>query len=305
MEILSRAHTTLLLGEAFAAKKLALDETARQLCHAHNAPCGECAVCRRIYAGEHPDVHILDRGTSSIKIDDVRQFLAEEHIRAYEAPFKVYIIVHADTMNQASQNSLLKTLEEPDGDTRFYLIAQRSDGLLPTILSRCAIRRVASIAAEELSRRLQDDGVTAFCAQMSAMLADGSMRRAQEISGDTAFFELGKRAADAFCTAMAKEGVSVSPLYAFVNKKEDAIVAVTWWRAVLHDILLQCTGGTGMQYFSEKPKDFDTCARRIGAHGASNLLRALDQVQMQIEGNISAPLAADGFFYAAMKEKKS
>ena len=305
MQNSSRAHTTLLLGEPFAAKQLALDEVAGALCQGEHAPCGSCAVCRRIYSGEHPDVHILDRGTSSIKIDDVRQFLAEEHIRAYEAPFKAYIIVHADTMNQAGQNSLLKTLEEPDGDTRFYLIAQRSDGLLPTILSRCAIRRVASIAADELARRLESDGVTAFCAQMSAMLADGSMRRAMELAEDTAFFELGQKAADAFCTAMAKEGVTVAPLYAFVNKKEDALVAVTWWRAVLHDILQEKTGGRGMRYFNQKPKDFDTCAARLGAHGATNLLRALDQVQMQIEGNISAPLAADGFFYAAMKEKKS
>ena len=137
------------------------------------------------------------------------------------------------------------------------------------------------------------------------MLADGSMRRAKQISSDEAFFQLGKQAAEAFCTAIAKQGVTVWPLYAFVNKKEDALVAAVWWRAVLHDILLQCTGGKSMQYLNQKPKDFDTCAARLGAHGAANLLRALDQVQMQIEGNISAPLAADGFFYAVMKEKKS
>ena len=297
------AHTTLLLGEIETGRALALRETATQWCRGDNPPCGHCPICKRVMSGEHPDVHILETDETSIKVADVRDFIGEEGVRPYEAPFKVYLIVRAETMNPAAQNSLLKTLEEPDGDTRFYLIAEKADSLLPTILSRCAIRRIAGEAAQELARRLESGGATAFCAQMAAMLSDGSSARAQKIVHDDGFFETGRRAADAFCRAMTRDG-GVPELYAFVSKKQDALCAFVWWRALLHDMMCECGKSGAPRYFSEKPQNFDACAARLGARGAAALLAALDRAQMQIEGNINASLAADGFFAAALKEKK-
>ena len=44
----------------------------------------------------------------------------------------------AQLMNAASQNKLLKTLEEPVSDAVMILLADSSEGLLPTVLSRCS-----------------------------------------------------------------------------------------------------------------------------------------------------------------------
>ena len=304
MNRLSHAHTTLLVCEAQTGLEMVLRETARILCASPQPPCGVCAVCRRVLSGTHPDVHVLDRGTSPIRIDDVRAFLAEESLRAYEAPMKTYVIVHAQNMNAVCQNALLKTLEEPDGDTRFYLIAEDTQSLLPTILSRCAIQRVDADAVTELARRLQQDGATAFCAQMAAMLSGGSLRHARTIAGDTSFFEAGKRAADALCASLADEHATIAPLYSFVTQKEDALDAFVWWRAVLRDMLCSSAHARVPHYLLNPPHGFECCVERLGARGATALLAALDKAQMQIEGNVSAQLAADGFFAAAMKEKE-
>ena len=50
---------------------------------------------------------------------------------------RLVLIKHADNMQIVVQNKLLKTLEEPLGNTIIILSAERRDALLPTILSRC------------------------------------------------------------------------------------------------------------------------------------------------------------------------
>ena len=47
------------------------------------------------------------------------------------------ILDPADLMNYHAQNSLLKTLEEPPGDSLLILIAKGTGSLLPTLVSRC------------------------------------------------------------------------------------------------------------------------------------------------------------------------
>ena len=50
---------------------------------------------------------------------------------------KVFIIDEAELLDEAGQNALLKTLEEPPGSTTIILVTCREDLLLPTIRSRC------------------------------------------------------------------------------------------------------------------------------------------------------------------------
>ncbi len=59
-----------------------------------------------------------------------------------------FIFEHAHLFNQASANSLLKSLEEPPAGYHFILLASRADGILPTIRSRCLIEHFSgSLAA--------------------------------------------------------------------------------------------------------------------------------------------------------------
>ena len=50
---------------------------------------------------------------------------------------RVFIIDLAETMNENSQNALLKVLEEPPANVCFLLLCSNSNALLPTIRSRC------------------------------------------------------------------------------------------------------------------------------------------------------------------------
>ncbi len=60
-------------------------------------------------------------------------------------PDEHYFIVfeRADLFNLATANSLLKLLEEPPRGYHFILLAQRTDSILPTVISRCVVETLS------------------------------------------------------------------------------------------------------------------------------------------------------------------
>jgi DNA polymerase III subunit delta' len=102
-------------------------------------PCGQCADCRLLFAGSHPDFHWIGvlPDKKEIGIDQVRRLSETLSMRSYRGGAKVAVIAPAEGMNRFAFNSLLKTLEEPADDTYLVLAASRVDRLPKTILSRC------------------------------------------------------------------------------------------------------------------------------------------------------------------------
>jgi DNA polymerase-3 subunit delta' len=95
---------------------------------------------------DHADLRWLRplEGKQSIHIDQVRELVDDLNLTSYEGGAKVAIIEPANAMTANAANSLLKTLEEPPGDTLLILVADRVGSLPPTILSRCQRLNVAT-----------------------------------------------------------------------------------------------------------------------------------------------------------------
>ena len=95
---------------------------------------------------DHPDLRwvrpLEDKQT--IHIDQIRGLVAELSLTSYEGGAKVAVIEPANAMTESAANSLLKTLEEPPGDTLLILIADRMGTLPATILSRCQRLTIAT-----------------------------------------------------------------------------------------------------------------------------------------------------------------
>ncbi len=73
-------------------------------------------------------------------IDDARAAIREAYIA--EAEVKT-IILAGKTFNEASQNALLKVLEEPPRNIAFVIIAESKSSLLPTVRSRLPLSSIA------------------------------------------------------------------------------------------------------------------------------------------------------------------
>jgi DNA polymerase-3 subunit delta' len=112
--------------------------------------CGECAACRRIARGMHPDVVLLEPGdTGTIKIEPVREAISQTAYRPFEGRRRVVIVDQADALGTDSQDALLKSLEEPPSSSVFILVSARADSLRPTVRSRCCRLRFSHVPGRE------------------------------------------------------------------------------------------------------------------------------------------------------------
>src|SRR5689334_3304983 len=120
--------------------------------------CGTCRACDRIARGVHVDVIMLEPDDrASIKIDVVRDVLSRTSFRPFEGRRRVVMIREADTLEAASQNSLLKSLEEPPPGTMFILTTAVPGALLPTVRSRCMRLRFGRLTSGEVAAALTRD----------------------------------------------------------------------------------------------------------------------------------------------------
>jgi DNA polymerase-3 subunit delta' len=148
--------------------------------------CGECASCRRIARGTHPDVVTIEPGESgSIKIEQLRDVIDRSQYRPFEGRRRVVIIDEADAAGADAQSALLKTLEEPPSASVFILVSSMPDALLPTVLSRCPRLRFGALTPGEVAHVLRrDHGYSEQDARAAAADADGSVGRALQSQSD-------------------------------------------------------------------------------------------------------------------------
>jgi DNA polymerase-3 subunit delta' len=88
---------------------------------------------------EHADMRWISplEDKQAIGIDQIRELVAEMSLTSYQGGGKVAVVDPAEAMTNNAANSLLKTLEEPNGDALLILIADRKGRLPATIFSRC------------------------------------------------------------------------------------------------------------------------------------------------------------------------
>ncbi|HZO58837.1 MAG TPA: hypothetical protein VFB51_04005 [Solirubrobacterales bacterium] len=180
------SHAYLFHGPAGSGKRQAARAFAAALISAGADDPDDAS--RRVMSGVHPDITWVEpRGAHEILVDDVRtQIVRQAALRPFESRRRVFVIVDADRMNDESQNSLLKTLEEPAPYAHFVLVSSAPGRLLETIPSRCRPIRFSAIPPARVAEMLAADGVEAGTALAAARLAGGDARRARALAGPEA-----------------------------------------------------------------------------------------------------------------------
>lgn len=137
-------HAWLFSGPIDHSKAIAIDFCKWLLCTSSSkqeVACGECKSCNLFDANVHPDFCIVapQDDKSSILMDDVRVLPDFIVGRPQLSGNKIVLLYPAETMHKQAANSILKSLEEPSGNTKFFLLTRHTDLLLKTIVSRCQV----------------------------------------------------------------------------------------------------------------------------------------------------------------------
>lgn len=184
------SHCYLLTGPVGSGKHtLAQLLSAAILCSHPQKPCLTCPSCRKVLAGTHPDIIVMDDPEKkTVSVELVRQAIGDIYIRPNEGSHKIYLFPRAQDMLPAAQNALLKILEEPPAYGVFILLSDIPEKLLPTVRSRCAELALTALPDPQLRQTLQADFPEAsadaissaisrsggFLGQAKALLAEGA-----------------------------------------------------------------------------------------------------------------------------------
>jgi DNA polymerase-3 subunit delta' len=209
-------HALLLQGASGLGQyELGLALAAAWLCHAPTSAgaCGVCPSCHGIEVRAHADLSVLmpetdmlalnwplsekaqkdiddkkRKPSKEIRVEAMRDLLGFTQTTGANANGKVVLIYPAERMNTITANTLLKTLEEPAGRTRFILASAAAHELLPTVRSRCQVHPMQWPTHAEGLRWLVQQGLPEGEATVLLKAAGGRPDDAQ------ALFQLGFQA---------------------------------------------------------------------------------------------------------------
>jgi DNA polymerase-3 subunit delta' len=172
------AHAYLLHGPAGTGKRDAARAFAAELLSRDARDAGNARA--RVEHGSHPDLTwVAPSGAHEMLRRDVEETVVGAAARTpFEAPWRVFVLERADTMNDEAANSLLKTLEEPPSYVVLLLLTDRPSQVLPTIASRCQGVRFDPLGPEAVAQRLQSRGVAPEAALACARLSLGDGEKA-------------------------------------------------------------------------------------------------------------------------------
>jgi DNA polymerase-3 subunit delta' len=179
-------HAYLLVGPRGSGKRTLARAFAASLLAA-TAPSDPDRSVRLALAGRHPDLHEFERAGPYITVEQADAIIRESSRSGVESDRKVLVLVDFHLVQAAVEAKLLKSIEEPPGDTVFIVLADSVPTLLEPIASRCVRIEVDPLPDSIVAGALVSSGVDADVAAEVAIAACGDLARARLLATDPQF----------------------------------------------------------------------------------------------------------------------
>ncbi len=234
----------------------------------------------------------IDNKQGAINVDDSREVLQNLSYKAYEADYRVVLIWLAEHMNAAAANKLLKILEEPPERTVFLLVAESTENMLQTILSRVQMHRLGRLTEKEIAASLSAGTDDMEQMEKLAHLADGDLNLAKHlledqtaISASINFFIRWMRA----CFVLNLEVIQdlSEEFNALGREQQKALLAHS--ETILRKVLMYRTlPETKDKLLREELEFVHKFSRFIQLENTATMLEALNEAHYHIERNANA-----------------
>jgi DNA polymerase-3 subunit delta' len=180
----SPVHAYLFLGPPGSTKHVAARAFAALLLAGADDPEGRDG--RLALAGEHPDVHEVERSGPAISAEQAREIVQLTSRAPVESDHKVIVLHDFHLLTGEAAARLLKSIEEPPPSTTFVVLADFVPAELVTIASRCVRIEFRSIPDDVMAARLTAEGVDSAAVPEVVAAAGGDLTRARILAHDPA-----------------------------------------------------------------------------------------------------------------------
>jgi DNA polymerase-3 subunit delta' len=259
-------------------------------------PCGVCRDCVQVEAMQHPDVPVI-RAVSeggNLKVEQVRDVCHSLALKPYQSKYRIAIFMRFQEATEGASNALLKTLEEAPSYAVLILTADSPEALLPTIVSRCEILRLAPLPHEDIESFLKEKGVNDGQARLLAHVSGGRPGLALKL--------LSEPSALAFRDEKLDELLSLLPAtraqrFAYADKlakdkvamRSVLIVWLSFWR----DVLCRASGASVPVANIDREQAIESLAHRVGLSDARQVVSKLDKSLDRLDANVNSRLLAE------------
>lgn len=175
----------LLVGEEGTGRRFSVTQAVKEtFCNDDRAPGCTCNACVQVDSLVHPDFGLLWAPQDKrIEVDAIRALIDQASAGPSLGDLRFFILDGVDRMTIPAANAFLKTLEEPPPRTRFILLAESYESIIPTIRSRCgkvAYRPLPESFVLSVLQRTETDRAKAL---VYARMGEGSVGRAVQYWG--------------------------------------------------------------------------------------------------------------------------
>ena len=118
----------------------------------------------------------------NISKDEARNIIKKLSLKPFESKFKINVLWLPEYLHTFTSNALLKNLEEPPGQTLFFIVSNDYQKLLKTILSRVQIFKVPRFSDNEIKMYLSKYAeVSESEVDQAIYLSDGDLNKSEKL----------------------------------------------------------------------------------------------------------------------------
>lgn len=297
------SHAYIINGEKGMGKRTVAKAFAMTLlCEEKGTvPCMKCHSCVQALTDNNPDlITITPDKPTTLSIDHIRQTLVNDvELKPYSNSHKVYIVEDAELMNNAVQNAILKTIEEPPEYAVIILLTTNISALLQTVLSRCVKLDMQPLKKEVVKKYLMEkEKVVDYQADIAVSFAGGNLGKAIELSKSQDFAEMLDEVIQLLRYIKDMQAYEVVAAVKRASEYKfrftDYIdLMILWFRDVL---VYKASQNVNELIFKDEIQTIKKHAAKSSYNGIEHILEAMNKAKLRLKANVNFDVAIEMMF---------
>jgi len=299
------SHAYLFNGEAGTLKKetaLLFIKSLFCLENSERKPCNDCRNCDRINNNIHPDVVIISpEEGGSIKKEQIQQLHKEITYTSTELSRKIYLIDRVEMLTTSAANSLLKFLEEPDGNTTAILVTENIQRVLGTIQSRCQILNFLDTPMGEYEEQLSAANLSQDIVKLLTRMTN-NIDKAISLTKEQWFIELHSQIVRLMKNLMEPTVfIEIIKLLKLIDTKDKEPMLFKFINMWFKDVLYALTNKKDLISFQSEIGILELHAEKLGVKGIADAIELLEKGYIRRQANVSLNLVLQEMFIKMQK----
>ncbi|WP_255288493.1 DNA polymerase III subunit delta' [Bacillus wiedmannii] len=231
----------------------------------------------------------------------IQQLHKEITYTSTELSRKIYLIDRVEMLTTSAANSLLKFLEEPDGDTTAILVTENIQRVLGTIQSRCQILNFLDTPMGEYEEELSAANLSQDIVKILTRITN-NIDKAILLAKEQWFIELHSQIVRLMKNLMEPTVfIEIIKLLKLIDTKEKEPMLFKFINIWFKDALYALTNKKDLISFQSQIGILELHAEKLGVKGIVDAIELLEKGYIRRQANVSLNLVLQEMFIKMQK----